>query len=125
MMRRPPRSTRTATLFPLAALFRSIDHSAALDGAGSLPIQVVQLALHVSGDRHGKWFAMLVVEREITLQANTGQLDRRPPRFRGQSLRGREVPKVVPVLIDARDFGADPEVEATFISDEHTFELQS
>src|SRR3546814_13886620 len=60
---------------------------------------------------------MLVVEREITLQANTGQLDRRPPRFRGQSLRGREVPKVVPVLIDARDFGADPEVEETFQAD--------
>src|SRR3546814_10707429 len=89
---------------------------------------------------------MLVVEREITLQANTGQLDRRPPRFRGQSLRGREVPKVVPVLIDARDFGADPEVEETFQADlarsdqvsqlwrgygklhrseEHTSELQS
>src|SRR3546814_15233564 len=60
---------------------------------------------------------MLVVEREITLQANTGQLYRRPPRFRGQSLRGRAVPKVVPVLIDARDFGADPEVEETFQAD--------
>src|SRR3546814_7736145 len=91
-----------------------IDHSAALDGSGCLAIQVVQLALHVSRDRHGKRVAMFVVKREITLQANPGQLDRRPPRFRGQSLRGREVPKVVPVLIDARDFGTNPEIESAF-----------
>src|SRR3546814_7171872 len=40
-----------------------IDHSAALDGAGCLAIQVVQLALHVSRDRHGKRVAMFVVKR--------------------------------------------------------------
>src|SRR3546814_14467091 len=36
MIRRPPRSTRTDTLFPYTTLFRSIDGNHVLDGRGQL-----------------------------------------------------------------------------------------
>src|SRR3546814_1555169 len=35
MIRRPPRSTRTDTLFPYTTLFRSPGHRAAIDGAAA------------------------------------------------------------------------------------------
>src|SRR3546814_1171755 len=45
MIRRPPRSTRTDTLFPYTTLFRSV-----YNGATSLPVLVEALArLHVPG----------------------------------------------------------------------------
>src|SRR3546814_13405145 len=36
MIRRPPRSTRTDTLFPYTTLFRSVDHAAHADGVADL-----------------------------------------------------------------------------------------
>src|SRR3546814_17079508 len=38
MIRRPPRSTRTDTLFPYTTLFRSVGHSTAIDDTRPLPI---------------------------------------------------------------------------------------
>src|SRR3546814_4005393 len=43
MIRRPPRSTRTDTLFPYTTLFRSSQ------------IQIVQIEIHRCFDRVGKW----------------------------------------------------------------------
>src|SRR3546814_21027958 len=38
-LRRPPRSTRTDTLFPFTTLFRSLNLTQAVDARGSLPVQ--------------------------------------------------------------------------------------
>src|SRR3546814_19941977 len=40
MIRRPPRSTRTDTLFPYTTLFRSYVHSALAEGLGKLGVLV-------------------------------------------------------------------------------------
>src|SRR3546814_5866751 len=55
MIRRPPRSTRTSTLFPYTTLFRALDlapalHDAGLDGVEDL---VVPPGLAVAGDGLG------------------------------------------------------------------------
>src|SRR3546814_1803 len=57
MIRRPPRSTRTDTLFPYTTLFRSLDQSGRIfiddDEIGSegLPARLQQIAAGVTGDQ--------------------------------------------------------------------------
>src|SRR3546814_4405131 len=59
MIRRPPRSTRTDTLFPYTTLFRSlvgaVDHQQP-DGVGAGQLRVAQQAVHlrVGGDARGE-----------------------------------------------------------------------
>src|SRR3546814_9286816 len=50
MIRRPPRSTRTDTLFPYTTLFRSVHRPALVD---RLADHVDDAAEHLRADRHG------------------------------------------------------------------------
>src|SRR3546814_11609396 len=45
MIRRPPRSTRTDTLFPYTTLFRSQSYAFKLDGSQPMPTQAVDAQL--------------------------------------------------------------------------------
>src|SRR3546814_8217077 len=75
MIRRPPRSTRTDTLFPYTTLFRSVDeHGAVVAGAGDRPAvdqhlgEALAEAAHlrcvgladVAGERNARHAAQLV-----------------------------------------------------------------
>src|SRR3546814_18591401 len=80
MIRRPPRSTRTDTLFPYTTRFRSIRGLRALGGdvallgdAGGLAgaaAQVIHLGTaHVAAAHHGDRLDARAVQREDTLDA--------------------------------------------------------
>src|SRR3546814_14906978 len=73
MIRRPPRSTRTDTLFPYTTLFRSYDRSTSDQNASELP----ELALDI-------WSKKVV--RTLRCRA----LDCFPPRAADRSRRGGE-----------------------------------
>src|SRR3546814_4183255 len=61
MIRRPPRSTRTDTLFPYTTLFRSLSHADAGDDAGDgvlvcRPFEDVDIERHRRRSRrHDRW----------------------------------------------------------------------
>src|SRR3546814_14960825 len=62
MIRRPPRSTRTDTLFPYTTLFRSLSHADAGDDAGDgdlvcRPFEDVDIERHRRRSRrHDRWW---------------------------------------------------------------------
>src|SRR3546814_1921061 len=110
MLRRPPRSTRTDTLFPFTTLFRSVDH------------HVRTLLAHVghgtiTAEAHDQLAGAAVAALEV--DAGNGQpaghLLRRVDRHGGGGLRDREVRRGRGGLLGV--YGAR--------SEEHTSELQS
>src|SRR3546814_7962233 len=68
MIRRPPRSTRTDTLFPYTTLFRSIERTRLIRGPGAeLRIAAVGgeigIGLGIGDDAHGAFDANLPAQR--------------------------------------------------------------
>src|SRR3546814_2923146 len=117
MIRRPPRSTRTDTLFPYTTLFRSVD-------AADVAVQVDPDARPVQPRRH-----LLDVGR---LAGAVVALDHDPPvarETRQDRQRGVVVEQVgvVPVgdVLAGLGEGGDLHVDAEARSEEHTSELQS
>src|SRR3546814_6480769 len=53
MIRRPPRSTRTDTLFPYTTLFRSLAQIIALVGTGLATVALGLLAYEIAGAKAG------------------------------------------------------------------------
>src|SRR3546814_5738176 len=125
MRRRPPRSTRTDTLFPYTTLFRSVDHADAdaVQAAAECVVLVAELAarvqagegqfhardllLRVDVDRHaaavvGPLAAAVGVQHHVDL-----------PRVSGQGLVDRVVDHFLGQVVGAGR------------SEEHTSELQS
>src|SRR3546814_3413249 len=75
MIRRPPRSTRTDTLFPYTTLFRSLGHCALYAGGGKCQsIELLGIATQsqlvtqrVAGEVHGN---LAVFERSVGQQTD-------------------------------------------------------
>src|SRR3546814_5169724 len=70
MIRRPPRSTRTDTLFPYTTLFRSIDRAALVRQAGGDDDAVVDMAM----DQSRKGEGAEVVDPELRSEEHTSEL---------------------------------------------------
>src|SRR3546814_6487536 len=70
MIRRPPRSTRTDTLFPYTTLFRSNGHGASLSPLRFRRLDPDQLQdrprRHATGPAGARWRAMLLRSEEHT-----------------------------------------------------------
>src|SRR3546814_2948287 len=127
MIRRPPRSTRTDTLFPYTTLFRSFEaleeaHAEQRHAAGLLADrrrQVVELELAdaqgAQGDRGGMHYAR---GRAVALAVSQPQ--RRPAEARG--VLRRQVDCTGPGIDEEGDGRA---VHRRLRSEEHTSELQS
>src|SRR3546814_3948628 len=89
MIRRPPRSTRTDTLFPYTTLFRSI-HRSNLVGMGVLPLQfaegVTRQTLKLDGSEtftiHGVGDIRPRQDVEVTLTRADGKTERFATRCR-------------------------------------------
>src|SRR3546814_7031216 len=112
MIRRPPRSTRTDTLFPYTTLFRSVRR--AIDGVDH---RDQALAFAAGQDGAEQWnLAEKIVDR-IGRHHDAGKVDGVPVEvdvaLGGQSQRG---------AVDAHQLGRRP---AVVRSEEHTSELQS
>src|SRR3546814_3342375 len=101
MIRRPPRSTRTDTLFPYTTLFRSAIGVGKPDGRGPLAQEVLRLAGHREA-------------REVALDVGAEHRDAGLRETLGQDLQGDGL---------AGAGGAGDEAVAR--SEEHTSELQS
>src|SRR3546814_21049444 len=72
MIRRPPRSTRTDTLFPYTTLFRSIgaDHRAGVaSGAAGMKLGIAVAALGACLDRHFQYARLAGVDAQIAALA--------------------------------------------------------
>src|SRR3546814_4327466 len=118
MIRRPPRSTRTDTLFPYTTLFRSEEAAAVAD----IDLRIIEQDLAERADR-GQRRAQLVADRreELVLHA-VELLEARIglAQLGGQRLQlARLLLQAVAVLDDLRGFLED------LRSEEHTSELQS
>src|SRR3546814_7801995 len=106
MIRRPPRSTRTDTLFPYTTLFRSTDH----DGRRELRRQWSDLPR--AGTSARQWFPQLPD----------------PPRSHCVRDRIKAIPLAIDREIPAREQDqsrGDRHPSAEARSEEHTSELQS
>src|SRR3546814_11721031 len=83
MMRRPPRSTRTDTLFPYTTLFRSLD-VLQVQAAAEHGFDVAALARLVAGALHEIAYARVAreVQRDVVLRlaATNAQVARQPER---------------------------------------------
>src|SRR3546814_13410191 len=77
MIRRPPRSTRTDTLFPYTALFRSATLAAAALGAEGVERGALDIAVEGDGDDH-----LLALDEVFVVDAVGGGSDERPARSR-------------------------------------------
>src|SRR3546814_6270935 len=75
MIRRPPRSTRTDTLFPYTTLFRSVPGSRRVRRAESqftqpgTPGLFPELLAHAHSNRHGRWRQLRSEEHTSELQS--------------------------------------------------------
>src|SRR3546814_8250529 len=73
MIRRPPRSTRTDTLFPYTTLFRSVDPVVAVELLGDVAGQF-QVLLLVLADRHmGRLVDQDVGGHEVRIDVEAGR----------------------------------------------------
>src|SRR3546814_6885553 len=130
-MRRPPRSTRTDTLFPYATLFRSVGTrytpfcfiSRSVSGCRKLPCSIESTPASIAclvARRHssGPLHTPSSGPDGVTRSGGNGELSQCPPvdpsEWPATSMRG---PSVSPALIALR--------RATSRSEEHTSELQS
>src|SRR3546814_7161708 len=81
MIRRPPRSTRTDTLFPYTTLFRSLPGK-----RGKAPLEMIVSAIgrHDDGDawRHGRPFSMIHGPKT---SASSGDVQKHSTASRGRS----------------------------------------
>src|SRR3546814_7994147 len=91
MIRRPPRSTRTDTLFPYTTLFRSDGHAPAGDGYRAADPAVVVLAPTV-GPAVGLAPLRLVVQRQFVDKGLAAGRRRGGCERRGQQQRGAVEP---------------------------------
>src|SRR3546814_4347094 len=119
MIRRPPRSTRTDTLFPYTTLFRSLP--AVAGGGDSVPIFIVSLP------RSGSTLLEQMLGSHGDIEP-VGELPYAPAILRGAlEMATRRGPVTVPQLIA----GLHPDQAAAMgqdylrRSEEHTSELQS
>src|SRR3546814_3053278 len=109
MIRRPPRSTRTATLFPYATLFLSLGLDSSRGAA--VPRVYAGSAAEKAGLEPG----------DVIVGANGQRIDD------GETLRnfqGLQAPDAR-VTLDVRLAGKPLQLSATLRSEEHTSELQS
>src|SRR3546814_1614656 len=122
MIRRPPRSTRTDTLFPYTTLFRSVvlDRKQLHHGG--------EAALRNRGDLGGLWLRHLSARAFAVLEASRPPaLDAAAEPFGGHF--GVPLVAAVAEIVDAAQ--VDQHLEAEFVaqraarSEEHTSELQS
>src|SRR3546814_3155995 len=67
MIRRPPRSTRTDTLFPYTTLFRSADNSDRLIPLASADDYLRQHGDADAGSKARRWIHMPATERQLQL----------------------------------------------------------
>src|SRR3546814_8854163 len=77
MIRRPPRSTRTDTLFPYTTLFRSVGPARGRDevGPAQVPVQGQRVQVQVLGERlRLPHLAGEVVEHRIRSEEHTSEL---------------------------------------------------
>src|SRR3546814_7698603 len=102
MLRRPPRSTRTDTLFPYTTLFRS-----------SRPLRSLMNAIHCpSGDQTGRTSHAREPTSLVAFPPATGTVYRSPNRSKTNVLTSGEISRIISVASVVR-------------SEEHTSELQS
>src|SRR3546814_9303001 len=119
MIRRPPRSTRTDTLFPYTTLFRSIAGLAEEQGGLGSKVAVLKA---LGGDPKLPHFAMLTqgFPRLVTVSRDTLVADADGGDALPKGVQARMLLNDDAVLIP--DIGV---VEASLRSEEHTSELQS
>src|SRR3546814_991276 len=121
MIRRPPRSTRTDTLFPYTTLFRSLPVTGNLqDGRTRQPAMREQQVFQEFATRA----ARAGTERDF--QRHARQFSKRAPvgRVEGQGHQGR--PRLDNLQAElARQFQAEVGRAQLLRSEEHTSELQS
>src|SRR3546814_3476762 len=116
MMRRPPRSTRTDTLFPYTTLFRSADR------VGQVPFELGR----IKGALARQFRPAIIVGRQPRAHHRVAQfgLGHVPHRIAAEALVGaqRELDRIgkAEILVDA--VGERAEI---LRSEEHTSELQS
>src|SRR3546814_20676003 len=92
MIRRPPRSTRTDTLFPYTTLFRSVGAKRLDDRRPDQPLDIG--ARRVVGTQLGP---LLGVERALQKRAEDGGLDLRP------AMLGRLNQHLPPLRVERED----------------------
>src|SRR3546814_10864385 len=111
MIRRPPRSTRTDTLFPYTTLFRSGVHVGT--GTGD----------HASGEGAGVELVLRVQDQRLVHRLRVQRARRRAAQ-QVQEVRGDRV--VIGLDVDAAAIAGEvPPVKQHRRSEEHTSELQS
>src|SRR3546814_8647189 len=110
-IRRPPRSTRTDTLFPYTTLFRSRDH-----------IRVGR-RLPQEGEHHVKAFIGMVDDDVLGLDGGEAIAVMLPDSLGKTRRIGQEL-QVGPIAVDKLRHVADAD-DAVHRSEEHTSELQS
>src|SRR3546814_1598137 len=126
MIRRPPRSTRTDTLFPYTTLFRSaqpLGHD-----APALAGMAVVLVDHVdAGDAQGVCDRARVVHVGRCPVASIEQVDQQRTRRAVVTVHlvNERVAVIPAVVVDLAQPIVDPDVTGTDRSEEHTSELQS
>src|SRR3546814_7567004 len=108
MIRRPPRSTRTDTLFPYTTLFRSREILAIALAArdrlfGGRPI-IALAVIAVVADIGDLAIDPLIDAREQLLLVQPGR-SVRPAQIRLHQRRGRGAANMVPARIEARQIG--------------------
>src|SRR3546814_16035627 len=113
MIRRPPRSTRTDTLFPYTTLFRSCPHDCRwLTARPSIPpFRPADLSLAASSDVHATHIER-APSRQGGLMSCDSANDRAAPRFRLSSLSANGPFQKPAVLLAAAALLASPVVSA-------------
>src|SRR3546814_4346338 len=115
MIRRPPRSTRTDTLFPYTTLFRSLHLHSGLQAVERVPPTLLRVAVHlVAADGGGVLLGIKARELPIEVRHVVGQAARLGDQPLGRRQIGAQL-----VHHAGRQAG---EVAR---SEEHTSELQS
>src|SRR3546814_6821512 len=128
MIRRPPRSTRTDTLFPYTTLFRSVAEGEVRgdDDAGPL-IELADEVEQQLPSRAGERQITELVEHD---QVEPRQLRRQGPAFADPGLLFEACHQIDGVEVagasaPSHDIGGDRDGEVGLRSEEHTSELQS
>src|SRR3546814_1841773 len=117
MIRRPPRSTRTGTLFPYTTLFRSQSNESAQDDNVSVQNNLPEAEAGTSGTANTSQTSNDRVEETINYEISKT--------VRQRTRASGEVQRLsVAVLVDGT-YTANADGEQVYRSEEHTSELQS